>query len=310
MPPSAFSETQLLQFLDYINVPQPVYGSTPTPDLLHELHTRTICRVPYETLSLHYSPVHDIDLDPQKLLAKIVENGRGRGGYCMEVAILFYHVLLGLGFDVYTAPAKARPRENGVPTGAYNGWIHITNIVTFPDGSRYSSDVGFGGDGPTAPLPLVEGQVHQNLGTQEVRLVREWLPEQTKRSDDRDQFWVYQYRNSEDHPWRSFYAFLEMEFVPKDWEVVNWFTGHNAASLHYKAVLVVLFLLGDDGRVIGKRMLIDGMVKENLGGKTKVVLECRTEPQRVEALREYFGISLTDEEVQAMRGWRTELGRS
>ncbi|KAF2174258.1 hypothetical protein M409DRAFT_62345 [Zasmidium cellare ATCC 36951] len=309
---SAFSEEQILQFLNYIKLPRSVYGSTPTPALLNELHIRTISCIPYENLSLHYNPAHRIDLDPPTLFTKIVENQRGRGGYCMEVALIYYHVLLGLGFDVYPAPAKARARVDGVPSGDWGGWIHITCIVTFPDGSQYSDDVGFGGDGPTAPLPLLSGRVHENLGAQEVRLIREWLQEQKKRTDERDMYWVYQYRNSEDQPWRSFYAFLEIEFLPKDWAVVNWFTGHNAASLHFDKVLVVLFLIDGEAQpqVVGKRMLVDGTVKENLGGKTSVVVECRTEQQRIAALREYFGIALAEEESEAMHGWRTELDRS
>ena len=77
---------------------------------------------PYENLCLHYSPTHKIDLDPQVLFKKIVVEARGRGGYCMENSILFNHVLRGLGFDVYTAGVRIRPRINGVPGGEYMGW--------------------------------------------------------------------------------------------------------------------------------------------------------------------------------------------
>ena len=57
------------------------------------------------------------------IFQKAVVDERGRGGYCMEVSILFYHVLLGLGFNVYTAGVRIRLRENGIPYGPYTGWF-------------------------------------------------------------------------------------------------------------------------------------------------------------------------------------------
>lgn len=40
----------------------------------------------------------------------------------MENSIFFNHVLRGLGFKVYTAGVKIRPRIGGVPGGNYTGW--------------------------------------------------------------------------------------------------------------------------------------------------------------------------------------------
>lgn len=59
--------------------------------------------------------------------------------------------------------------------------------------------------------------------------------------------------------------------------------------------------------IYGKRMLVNGLVKENLGGKTNIVQECQTEAERVEALKKWFGISLSQEEIESIRGWHTEL---
>jgi len=63
----------------------------------------------------------------------------------------------------------------------------------------------------------------------------------------------------------------------------------------------------EGGRIYGKRMLVDGVVKENLGGRTKVVRQCRNEKERVGALREYFGITLTEEQIGGIRGYITEI---
>ena len=59
-------------------------------------------------------------------------------------------------------------------------------------------------------------------------------------------------------------------------------------------VLVVELLRGEgeDGRVYGKIVLVDGEVKINTDGKTCVVKVCQTEDERDGALKRYFGITL------------------
>lgn len=80
-------------------------------------------------------------------------------------------------------------------------------------------------------------------------------------------------------------------------------------NIQLAMVLVVKFLLAEDGSggIGGKVMLIDGEVKRNLGGRTEVVKVCESEGERVKALREYFGILLTEEEVKGIAGRLTEL---
>lgn len=119
---SAYSRDQLVSYLNHIGLPETLHNAPPTLALLEKLHTYTISKLPYENLSLHYSPSHSITLDPQDLFVKMITNNRGRGGYCMEVALLYNHVLRGLGFDVYTAGVRTRPRVHGTPTGEFPGW--------------------------------------------------------------------------------------------------------------------------------------------------------------------------------------------
>lgn len=54
-------------------------------------------------------------------------------------------------------------------------------------------------------------------------------------------------------------------------------------------------------------MLINGVLKRNMGGRTVVIRECVSEEERVECLRVEFGIRLTEEERSAIRGSVTEL---
>lgn len=188
------------------------------------------------------------------------------------------------------------------------------NIVTFDNGERYHVDVAFGGDGTTMPMPLIDGLVHQNLGTQEIRLVRDWVPTQVHRTEE-SKLWIYQYRNGSDKAWNSFYSFPGVEFMSLDWGVVNFWMALNSASNQRNNVLAIKFLrrprqLGDDQdlqEIYGKRMLLNGLVKENLGGKTRVVAELKTENDRLQAIDRLFGIRLTEDERQGIRNYLTEL---
>lgn len=323
----AISKTQLQLFLDHVELPAYYRNQPPSAELLTAIHVHVISTLPYENLTLHYDPAHYVDLDPQHLFQKIVVHARGRGGFCMENAILYNHVLRAMGFDAYTAGVRTRLRKEGVPEGNYPGWsdqslgsidqsrcpltstrAHIVNIVTLPDGSRYQSDVAFGGDGPTIPMPMVEGLVHLNLGTQQIRLVRDWLPDQVHRVDSSRQ-WIYQYRNSETAEWNSFYAFTEVEFLQPDWGVLNhWVCSHPDSNQLVRMLIVSFQRRRKEGgaaheyEIVGKRMLVDDVIKENLGGKTSVVKQCRSEDERVQEIRERFGITLTQEERAAIAG--------
>lgn len=118
----AYTREQLDLFLDHVGLPKRLRHVPPSVNLLRSLHIHTISTFPYENLSLHYNPSHQIDLDPQSLFGKMVVNKRGRGGFCMEVAILYNHVLRAIGFDAYTAGVRTRPRTEGVPQGDFPGW--------------------------------------------------------------------------------------------------------------------------------------------------------------------------------------------
>lgn len=123
--------------------------------------------------------------------------------------------------------------------------------------------------------------------------------------------------------WNSFYAFPEVEFTEEDFKVVNWWTSTSMSETNWQTrrVLVVRFLRrmvekeegngeGNNGGregIVGKVMLVDGEVKRNDGGKTKLVRVCENEEERIEVLSEEFGIELTEEEREGIRGRNVEL---
>jgi arylamine N-acetyltransferase len=193
---------------------------------------------------------------------------------------------------------------------------HIVNIVTFATGQQYVCDSAFGGDGPTRPLPLISGQITPNLGSQEVRLVYSPIAQIPARPSGHQKFWIYQYRNSEAAEWNSFYCFTATEFMTQDFDAMNFYAseGH---PFQRTTILIVKFLRDncegkeeegvEDSKIVGKLMMVNGAVKRNLGGKTEIVQVCKNEDERIEALKQWFGITMTDEERQGIKGLVTEL---
>lgn len=196
---------------------------------------------------------------------------------------------------------------------------HIVNIVHLPLGEKFALDVAFGGDGPITPL-LLEGSrtAVPNIGPQQVRLIQDTIPKQQLETT---KLWIYQYRNGPDREWNSFYSFAELEFFQEDFEVMNWFA--SARTLHRWTVLVVRFLREADCSlfsergewglstadvgIVGKVMLVNDVVKVNLGGKTEIVRSFDSEKGRLQALKEYFGIELTSDQQQGILGWDMRL---
>ncbi|CAG7965402.1 unnamed protein product [Penicillium olsonii] len=301
-------ESQLDQYLRYIDPPSQ-YGSSATfpttEQALKDLFRCQITRFPYDNLTCHYSSTQLAEIQPQQIYTKFLgdESTSRRGGYCLEVSIFFHHILRGLGFEVYMTGVRNRLRTDGIPQGDYFGWTHIVNIVRLPSGQEFHLDAAFGGDGPTSPLPLISGQVTRNLGAQEVRLIYDNMPKQTRREQ---KVWMYQYRNGVEKPWNSFYSFAELEFFQEDFEVMNRFTSWDAVQK--RSFIVVKFIrngeidglpllegegeTSEDLSIVGKIMMVNDEIKLNMGGRTRVIDSYDTEEGRLVALKKWFGITL------------------
>ena len=182
---------------------------------------------------------------------------------------------------------------------------HVVNIVTLSSGATYAVDVAFGGDGPTQPLLLSDGYTIRNLGTQEVRLIHDYIPEQLSRLPHQ-KLWMYQYRSNPSLSWNPFYALAETEFFPPDFGGMNFDLSQKEDSYQRLIVLCIKFLKKEES-ISGKLMLVDSVLKINTGGKTKVIATFDTEEQRVQALQDHFAIILNREEIDGIKGLYTEL---
>lgn len=113
--------------------------------------------------------------------------------------------------------------------------------MTLPDETRWITDVCFSGDGPTRPMRLQDGFTIQNMGTQQVWLVRDFIPAQVFRDNNKLKMWQYQYRNAFDHPWIAFHVFSDStEWTSADFDVIHYFECENPDSISWKNVVVVI----------------------------------------------------------------------
>lgn len=180
----------------------------------------------------------------------------------------------------------------------------MVNIVTLDDGKKYMLDVGFGGTGPIRPLLLdAEHSTTQGIEPAEIRLVKRNIPQN---SDPHQRLWVYEHRNDPQSEWLAMYCFTELEFLPQDYEMMNFWTSQSRKTwFTYRIVVVQMGM--EEGKVVGTLMLVGGDLKRRVRGETEHLKTCTNEAQRVEALSEWFGIEFSDHEKAGIKGMVTEL---
>lgn len=78
---------------------------------------------------------------------------------------------------------------------------------------------------------------------------------------------------------------------------ISWFTHR----------IVVVKMIMEEGEIVGTLMLVGGDLKRRIKGGTEDLKACKTEEDRVQALEEWFGIKVRDDERAGIRGMVTEL---
>ncbi|PVI00341.1 arylamine N-acetyltransferase 1 [Periconia macrospinosa] len=311
-PPPSLTPTQLSLYLTHLF---PTSPSTPhpTPPLsshppstqhtyLTTLLTHHLATIPFENLSLHYSPHRQISLHRDALFQKIVGDGKGRGGYCMENNALFGLLLKGLGFVVYEAGARV---WNPSAEGEGEGSSHMINIVTIGT-KKYHVDVGFGSQGPIVPMPLdTSSPIQPHLTPASARLQYKNIPGTT---DPSQRYWVYEHRASPNTSFQPRYCFTELEFLPSDYQVMNYFTSTSNKTWFTRTVVVERKVMGEGGELVGD-VTVNGDVMKRRGkdGVKEREVKFASEEERVRALEEEFGIRLDEVERDGIKGLPSEI---
>jgi N-hydroxyarylamine O-acetyltransferase len=153
---------QLAAYLGRIRFSAPAAPADAT--LLHALVRAHSLHIPFESLDVTLRV--PISIAPAAVFAKLVE--RRRGGYCLENTFLLLAALQALGFECRLRSARVWMRFSGLydPRDPPGPRTHVTMLVRAAGGDgggaagdEFLVDVGFGGGGPAAPLPLRAGAV-------------------------------------------------------------------------------------------------------------------------------------------------------
>jgi arylamine N-acetyltransferase len=313
---ATYTEEQIARYLAHIGYHEDVRRQVASNPLgcLAALQKHHMARVPFESLSLHYSKSRLLSLNPEDLFAKIVY--KGRGGYCMEVNTFFATVLRSVGFTLISTGGRVKK-----PHG-YTGWYaglstyideaglltdsrdHMVNLVTI-EGKRYLVDVGFGSHGPPHPVPLEHDYEFVGVAPMRGRLEYRSLEEHT---DPNQRVWLYSVQDVEGAPWRVMYHFGEVEFIAGDFEVMNLTTMSTPQSFFVQSVMCMCTLFDEQKETpVGLLILHRGYVKRRVGARSQIIEQLGSEEQRVKALKKYFGIVLSQEEQNGIRGLASEL---
>jgi arylamine N-acetyltransferase len=181
---------------------------------------------------------------------------------------------------------------------------HMVNIVSIGD-AKYHVDVGFGGNGPVVPMPLDRsGPVQKHIAPATARLQYRNIAEN---SDPDQRVWVYEHRIDGDNDFQTTYCFTELEFLPSDYAMMNYFTSTSPRTFFTRVTVAVKKLLGDDGELEGVLILGNNDLKWRVHGKTERQIKFESEEDRIKALEEHFGIKLSAAEREGIRGLPSQI---
>ena len=184
----------------------------------------------------------------------------------------------------------------------------MINIVRLSSES-FLVDVGMNAKGPLVPIPLREGMADfAAAAPRRVRLVRDFIPEATSRCAASKQSWQLEQRYGSDASWTSVYAFHEIEFIPNDFDMINWYVTTHRRSWFTQQIVVGKLLLDTKGEeIVGDVTLFGDTLKKRVRGHTEQEIVCESEDERIFHLEDKFGIRLSARERRSICGTVSEI---
>lgn len=129
-------------YLTRLGLAQEDVAGEKNEELLIKLVQHNLVAIPFENLTMHASPLRDVDINHDAIINKVLKGslGKMRGGYCYEVNELFYLLLKTLGFNVtrHKASVWAGKASGEIPVPS-----HQMSLVKIGD-DTFLADVGFG----------------------------------------------------------------------------------------------------------------------------------------------------------------------
>ncbi|PFH49728.1 hypothetical protein AMATHDRAFT_4662 [Amanita thiersii Skay4041] len=294
-----------------------------------------MCTFPFENIPMHYTSKHMVDVDPQKVFTRLLDEGKG--SYCFGQNTVLLGILRGLGYRAYNAAARVNLEQTTTPK-EFTSLTHLVVLVQpFADSNiTYLADVGFG---PGVTRPVLLSDAKDNIVTGISASERFRL---TKREDLRSslacngvakQDWTLEVQHLKGNdsdpatsPWTPHYMFFEQEFYSPDILDGSFTIWARPSGIFWSNVVAVMhFLLDEENKMIfhpsreekskrdiiqrdlGRVVLWGSQLKYIIGPHSEAK-ELKTELERVEVLRDIFGIMVKDEDIQFIQGRQAALG--
>ena len=177
----------------------------------------------------------------------------------------------------------------------------MINLVTLSS-QRYLVDVGMNARGPIVPLLLLSDNPAFSIFPRKARLLHGWIPEHTI-SHTPNLMWRLEVCNDEDGQWIPTYAFSEIEFLPVDFEMMNWYTTTSPRSFLTHKILVGRMIIDTETEeIIGDLTLFERALRKRIHGKIIFEKACKSESEKVKLLEEHFEIKFKDCERKGIKG--------
>ncbi|KAJ6625806.1 hypothetical protein B0H10DRAFT_2000752 [Mycena sp. CBHHK59/15] len=335
--PSVFSPAQVNQWLSKIKFPGDISSFEPSLDNLCLLARLSLTTFPFENTPMHYTASHSMDITYEGLYQRMVGSSEGKGSYCFGLNGLFFQMLKGLGFRVYAGSGRINEQAPGVAP-IFHAFVHMILFVQPIEGSNttYFVDVGAG---PVCPILLEEGEVVMGATPSEhhtlTRTARaDSSLESSPNSQTPEKFeWRLESVHEGQDPTqpgtsRVMYFFIEDEFFDADYRAFNYSVIGLTAGLFWENVVCTKFFWMSDEemrevdgeksavdpvaltpltRYLGRLAMAGDAVRRHVGTETTVLRVLKSEVERAEALKEFFGISIPHEDLKYIRGRGAEL---
>lgn len=187
----------------------------------------------------------------------------------------------------------------------------MINLVTV-GGMKWAVDVGFGANGQIQPLPLDQAStVFDAIRPASVRLVWRSIPQHT---DPNQRLWAFEHRINDASEWTTNYCFSELEFLAADYEVMNYFVANSRKTIFTQFILCSRMIFGhelgiqqDADDIVGVYILMKNTLKKRVHGENEILVEFKSEEERMQALDKYFGIRFGSYERKAIAGLASEI---
>ncbi|KAJ7436797.1 hypothetical protein B0H11DRAFT_2109228 [Mycena galericulata] len=291
--PSVYSPAQVSEWLSKIKYPGDLDSFKPSLNSLSFVARLSLTTFPFENTPMHYTEAHSMDITYEGLYQRLVASSGGTGSYCFGLNGLFFQMLKGLGFRVYAGSGRINEQAPGVPE-IFHAFVHMILFVQPIEGSNTTYFSSPNSQGPEK---------------------FEWR--------------LQSIHDSKEPPTtRVLYSFIEDEFFDADYRAFNYSVLGLTAGLFWENVVCMIYFWMSDEEVravddtvdikaltpltryMGRLAMVGNAVRRTVGTQTTVLCTMKTETDRADALKKFFGITIPYEDLKHIRGRGAELKES